>query len=203
MIAVVHGPRGCGKSTALRTWLARRGWLPPRGFRTFFSDGTLRLATWEDGATPCTLMRKTRSPDTIPPPSRPKPPRSWNPDFAPALHAFLDALFYPPPDTPPPVAIQIQPPVPAHPEHLPSPATVRPPFPFDAPAFWHAALSNLDADSVRPLVIDELGLLETLPGALDPDALRRLLDAVHSASRAILVVQDRALPFWLRELACT
>ncbi len=197
MIAVVHGPRGCGKSTALRDWLARRGWMPPRGFRTYF-DGTppsLRLAPWAEGASTCEIMEKRAFSCDFPPPSTPCPPSAWDPAVAPALDAFLDAVFS---GGSPTGTLHVQPPIP--PSLPPSPLP-RPPWSFDAPAYWRAALSTLDGDPARPLGIDELGLFETLPGALDPTALHRLLTALRAAPRAIVVVQERAFAFWLNALA--
>lgn len=196
MIAVVHGPRGCGKSTTLRNWLARHGWMYPRGFRTFFNgpEGPLCLASWKEGAPTFAITEKTRGTGDFTSSSRPCPSRAWDPAFAPALDAFLDAVFWGSPSA----ALHVQPPIPPS---LPSPSTPRSPWSFDAPAFWRAALVTLDGEPSRPLVIDELGLFETLPGALDPDGLRRLLAAVHAAPRAIVVVQERALGFWLRALA--
>ena len=196
MIAVVHGPRGCGKSTALCAWLARRRWMSPRGFRSYFGgpERTLCLSSWEEGAPTFAITEKPRKTGDSSPSSRPCPSRAWDPAFAPALDAFLDNVFFGSPSG----ALQVQPPIPPS---LPPPSTPRSPWSFDAPAFWRAALSTLDGKPSRPLVIDELGLFETLPGALDPDVLRRLLSAVQAASRAIVVVQDRALGFWLRALA--
>ncbi len=197
MIAVVHGPRGCGKSTALRDWLAHRGWMPPRGFRTYF-DGTppsLRLAPWEEGASTCEIMEKPAFSCDFPPSSTPCPPSAWDPAFAPALDAFLDAVFS---AGSPTDALRVQPPIPSS---LPPSPPLRPPWSFDASAYWRAALSTLDGDPARPLVIDELGLFETLPGALDPTALHRLLAAIRAAPRAIVVVQERALGFWLKGLS--
>ena len=196
MIAVVHGPRGCGKSTALRNWLVRRGWMPPRGFRTFFGgpEGPLCLSSWEEGAPTFAITEKPRKTGDFTPSSHPCPSRAWDPAFAPALDAFLDAVFFGPPSA----ALQVQPPIPPS---LPPPSPPYSPWSFDAPAFWRAALSTLDRDSARSLVIDELGVFETLSRALDPDALRHLLSAVHAAPRAIVVVQERALGFWLRALA--
>lgn len=195
MIAVVHGPRGCGKSTALRDWLVRRGWLPPRGFRTFFGgpEGPLCLSAWEEGSPTFAITEKPRKSGDFTPSSRPCPSRAWDPAFAPALDAFLDAVFFGSPSA----ALQVQPPILSS---LPSPTTPRSPWTFDAPAFWRAALSTLDGKPARPLVIDELGLFETLPGAFEPAALRQLLAAVRGAERAIVVVQERALGFWLRAL---
>ncbi len=197
MIAVLHGPRGCGKSTALRGWLARRGWMPPRGYRTF-SGGTppsLRLAPWADGANTCEIMEKPSISYGFPPSSTPCPPSAWDPAFAPALDAFLDAVFS---AGSPADALHVQPPIPSS---IPPSPLPRPPWSFDAPAYWRAALATLDSDPARPLVIDELGLFETLPGALDPTALHRLLTALRAAPRAIVVVQERALAFWLNALS--
>lgn len=199
MIAVVHGPRGCGKTTALRNWLRSRGWMPPRGFRTHF-DGPLFLSPWEEGAPSCEIMGNPVVSGGLSPSSRPCPARARDPGFGPALESFLDAVFIPPAGSPPCAALQVQAPEPAFP---PPPAVPLPPQPFDARAYWRAALAALDGDPARPLVIDELGLLETLPGALDPTALRRLLSALHAAPRAIVVVQERALGFWLRALGGT
>lgn len=198
MIAVVHGPIGCGKSTALRRWLNRRDWMPPRGYRTYFDGGTLRLAPWLDGAPSCEIMEKPAVSGVFPPSTRPCSPYPWDPAYGPSLETFLDSVFYPPADSPPPVSLQIHPQPPAP---LPPLSPPRPPWSFDAPAYWRAALATLDGDPGRPLVIDELGLFETLPGALDPTALERLLSAIHAAPRAIVVVQDRALAFWLKSLA--
>ena len=198
MIAIVHGPRGCGKTTALRRWLVRRGWMPPRGYRTFFDGDALRLAPWTEGAPSCEIMGKPAISGDFPSSSRPCPPRPRDPAYAPALDAFLDSVFYPPADSAPPASLQIQPPQPAPPPPLPP---SRPPWAFDASAYWRAALATLEGDPARPLVIDELGLFETLPGALDPSALKRLLDAIYTAPRAILVVQERALGFWLKGVA--
>ena len=197
MIAVVHGPRGCGKSTALRAWLARHGWMPPRGFRTFFGDseGPLCLSAWEEGSPAFAITAKPRDSGGFTPSSRQCPSRAWDSAFAPALDAFLDTVFF---GGCPTASLQVQPPIP--PSLLP-PSIPRSPWSFDSPAFWRAALSTLGGETSRPLIIDELGLFETLPGALDPVALRRLLSAVHAAPRAIVVVQDRALGFWLRALA--
>lgn len=197
MIAVVHGPRGCGKSTALRRWLAHRGWMPPRGFRTYF-DGTppsLRLAPWEEGASTCEIMEKPAFSCDFPPSSTPCPASAWDPAFAPALDAFLDAVFS---AGSPTDALRVQPPIPSS---LPPSPPLRPPWSFDASAYWRAALATLDGDPARPLVIDELGPFETLPGALDPTALRGLLTALRAAPRAIVVVQERALAFWLNALS--
>ncbi len=197
MIAVVHGPRGCGKSTALRDWLARRGWMPPRGFRTYFdgSPPSLRLAPWKEGASICEITEKPAFSGDFPPSSTPCPPSAWDPAFAPALDAFLDAVFL---GASPTATFHVQPPIPSS---LPVPSTPRFPWSFDAPAYWRAALSTLDGDPARPIVIDELGLFETLSGALDPTALRRLLAALHAAPRAIVVVQERAFAFWLNALS--
>lgn len=197
MIAVVHGPRGCGKSTALRGWLVRRGWMSPRGYRTFFDGpgGPLCLSAWEEGASAFAITERPRKSGGFSPSSRPCPSRTWDPAFAPALNDFLDAVFL---GGSPTAALQVQPPGPLS---LSAPSRPRLPCSFDAPAFWRAALSTLDGDPARPLVIDELGLFETLPGALDPMALRRLLTAIRTVPRAIVVVQERALGFWLEGLA--
>lgn len=195
MIAVVHGPRGCGKSTALRNWLARRGWMSPRGFRTFFDgpDGPLCLSSWEEDASTFAITEKQRKTGDSTPSSCPCPSRAWDPAFAPALDAFLDNVFFGSPSA----ALQVQPPIPPS---LPSPSPPHSPWSFDSLAFWRGALSTLDGEPARPLVIDELGLFETLPGALDPDAFRRLLSAIRAAARAIVVVQERALGYWLPRL---
>ena len=70
------------------------------------------------------------------------------------------------------------------------------PWKLDAGRFWEAAVECLDGDAGRPLVLDELGVLETMPGALDLSALGILVSAIKGARDAILVVQERALPFW-------
>ena len=49
-------------------------------------------------------------------------------------------------------------------------------------------------------MIDELGVLETMPGGLDLAALDDVVSAIKGAREAILVVQERALPFWQRWL---
>ena len=72
------------------------------------------------------------------------------------------------------------------------------PWKLDAGCFWAAAVECLGGDAGRPLVIDELGVLETLPGALDLAAPDRLVAAIRAARNAILVIQERAFPFWRR-----
>lgn len=181
MIAVVHGPRGCGKSTALRDWLAQRGWMPPRGYRTFFGGNpvSLRLASW-DGRVDVAVATCGEESKAF----RPRA-RGFDSGFAPALHAFLDG------------AVEcggggmlVQPPVPAA-----DGAAADLPWRLDAAGFRAAAAECVAGDPAHPLVIDELGVLETRGGV--PECIPA---SVRAARTAIVVVQERAWDSWMRAL---
>lgn len=227
MIAVVHGPIGCGKSTALWGWMERRGWTGGqlRGWRTFFAGRELRLASWNgriDVAVSVGGGCHGRG-------------ESFDPACGSRLDGFLDDVFerrgedgvrvfgssgcgskprlhsavLPPPPVPstprPHSGSRLPPGGPPLPEggecsrtlHFPNTAL---PWKLDAGRFWKAAVECLGGDSGLPLVIDELGVLETMPGGLDLAALDDVVSAIKGAREAILVVQERALPFWQRWL---
>ena len=183
MIAVVHGPIGCGKSTALRQWLERQGWTAPRGYRTFFdaSSATLRLASW-DGRIDVPIARRDKA-------DAGRRSGAFDPAYPPALHAFLDGVFSAGPERGP---CAVQPPVPVVPE---KPAGVLA-WKLDAPRYWSSALACLSGQASRPLVIDELGALEVQANGFDASAVREMCRNMRDAARAIVVVQERAWPFW-------
>lgn len=144
MIFLIHGPIGCGKSTAVREWLAEHPHPCPRGYYTYFEGGVrgasrLCLASW-DGRISLTIARRLS-------------------EVRHARDAINDGT---------------------------------PPYGLDGRRFWRAVRACVAGDPVRPLIIDELGLLETRhrPG------VRFLKEAVEQADTALLVVQDRALSFW-------
>ena len=247
MIAVVHGPIGCGKSTALHGWVARRGWGSPRGFRTRFAADVkgraeLRLESW-DGRIGVAVAEGGRRPGAV---------GRFDPAFGPLLEGFLDGVFAGGEEDGfvrrKPSGFLCTGMVGADlraARYKPSKRTARPevgpyrdaakmgsfspdisdgvrflgpsgcgseggeclrtshsqtaalPWKLDAGRFWTAAVECLDGDAGRPLVIDELGVLETMPGALDVAALGRLVAGVKEAKEAIVVIQERALPFWM------
>ena len=184
MIAVVHGPIGCGKSTALREWLTRGGWSDLRGYRTFFdsASGTIRLASWY-GRIECSIARREGGVNC-------HHAFAFNPAYGPSLHVFLDEAF-----SGGHAAFAVQPPVPVVSEPVSSP------WQMDAGCFWSAVMECLAGENSRPIVIDELGVLETLQENMDAVALGKMVRAIRAASRAILVVQERAWTFWKGQIA--
>ena len=182
MIAVVHGPIGCGKSTALRAWMGRRGWTFPRGYRTFFDSASLHLASW-DGQIDVPIARREEGTGKV-------RTGAFNPAYSAKLSAFLDDAFSSS------VECVIQQPLPA----LQEPVSASRSWRLDAECFWAAALECMAGDAARPLVIDELGMLETLERGRDEAPLREMVRSIQAARSAILVVQERALAFWKNRL---
>ena len=192
MIAVVHGPIGCGKSTALRGWMERRGWAggKTRGWRTFIAGEKLRLASW-DGRIDVAVGERTGGGG-----GRGRAVE-YDAGYGAGLADFLDGVFggggkgwrvWPPP---------------AAARGTGGTGAEGLPWRVDGERFRGAALECLEGDGGWPVAIDELGVLETAPGALAESAAGRVgevLGRTAEAGRGVVVVQERGWGFWSRVL---